>query len=163
MCDTIAPLRNHSNHHLVHRCYSRVQPYCFPPLNLHSQSSKRRLSGRNHSDPPQPVFEVYRVFSNRVLLSSSGRQPRATAKACIGLGVSWTSLTNKFKKSFSCLVLRFFLDSLRLLQGSIYLPNQLTPILLISFFKSHISFYFPVCWSLILSLFLKSPRLYTHT
>lgn len=33
---------------------------------------------RSSSDPPNPVSKVYGVFSNRILLPCSGRQPRAT-------------------------------------------------------------------------------------
>jgi hypothetical protein len=66
---------------------------------------------RSSSEPLGPGSEVHGVFSNRDLPSSSEGQPMATAKACNGLGVSWTSLSNNPKGGFSCQVLGFLLDN----------------------------------------------------
>jgi hypothetical protein len=42
-----------------------------------------------------PVSEVCGVFSSKDVPSTSGRRPRATAVACIVLGISQTILTTK--------------------------------------------------------------------
>lgn len=70
-------------------------------------------------EPLDPVFEVFGVFSNRNLLSTSGRQPRAVAVACIVLAASWTTVTNNSKEGFSCPVLGSLLDGIWILEGSL--------------------------------------------
>lgn len=79
----------------------------FPLGSLHStlrfygsQSSAGKLPGQFQLESSHiPKFEVYSIFSNKVLPSSPGRQPRATSITSIFLEVSWFSLTDNSKEN----------------------------------------------------------------
>lgn len=47
------------------------------------------------------LSKEYGVFSNRDVISVSGRWPRLTEVACVDLEVSWITLTNSFMKGGS--------------------------------------------------------------
>jgi hypothetical protein len=55
------------------------------------------------------VFEVYDIFSNRDLLSTSGGQPRTTAIAYNVWGVSWKTLACNSSEVYKYLVLELLL------------------------------------------------------
>lgn len=59
-----------------------------------------------------PVAKGCGVFSNRVLLSSSGGQRRATGIACIVLEISRTPLANNMRRGIPRLTLGFLFENL---------------------------------------------------
>lgn len=63
-----------------------------------------------------PVSEVYYVFSNRNLLSTSMGQAKPITMVYNVLGVSCTTPTSNSNESSSCLALGFLLDGLGLLE-----------------------------------------------
>lgn len=67
------------------------------------------------------VSEVHSVFRNKDLppITEWKGATRANSNILYCLGMCWTSLTNKSKESFSCLVLGFLLDGLWLLKGAL--------------------------------------------
>lgn len=83
------------------------------------------------------VSDMYGIFSNVDLSSTSGRQPRATVITDNVLGVSWIILTNNSKGSFLCLVLLLFVRKSMALGGSIVNPCEKISLRLYMFMCAH--------------------------
>lgn len=73
----------------------------FHPLDGFKASSEgeKNFQLRIRKDPPDPMYKIHGVFSNKKLLSDSVRQSKGTATAYI-LGVPWTIIINNSKGFF---------------------------------------------------------------
>lgn len=88
-------------------CFLHLSVCRAPSGTMKASLQRQDFQVRSSSTLTNPMCEVHVIFCNRNLPSTSGRQARATAMACIGFRVSWIYLSNNLKSDFSCLVLSF--------------------------------------------------------
>lgn len=86
-------------------CFLPLETFITPSGSMEASLQEDSFQVRSRLGSVFLVSDTHGVFNNRDLPSTSERQPSKTAIACVTLGVSWTTLTNKLKGDFRCLVL----------------------------------------------------------